>query len=239
MCALFSSSSRCLTHQLPVAVLRIAHTRGIFKRGDTAEFSFSARQTARPILFFRARNVGPDKPTTSRASQLTARRYRCCARRAGAAPVNSSHQVLLVAGWSLACRGARWLHLCWRVRARQPTPLKTSEDRVERLDAGLGGLADRLRSRGAAWRLGAGIGEHEVACSACRSMPGGGPRSDRKESPSCAGKEGARPVERAVKVLVRVPSSRAMRRSPGLRHCGCWLVCALHPFVTVTGVACK
>ena len=86
--------------------------------------------------------------------------------------------------------------MCWRVCARQPTPLKTSEDRVERLDAGLGGLTDRLRARGAAWRLGAGIGEHEVACSACRSMPGGGPRSDRKESPSCAGKEGARPVER-------------------------------------------
>jgi len=162
--------------------------------------------------FFRPRNVGPDKLTTSRASQLTARRYRRCSRRAGPAPVNSSHQVLLVAGWSSASRAARRLHLCWRVRSRQPTPLKTSKGCVERLDADLGGLADRLRARGAAWRLGAGIGEHEVACSACRSMPGGGPRSDRKGSPSCAGKEGARPVERAVKVLVRLSSSRAMCR---------------------------
>jgi len=225
MCALFSSSSRCLTHQLPVAVLRIAHTRGIFKRGDTAEFSFSARQTARPILFFRARNVGPDKPTTSRVSQLTARRYRCCARCAGAAPVNSSHQVLLVAGWSLACRGARWLHLCWRVRARQPTPLKTSEDRVERLDAGLGGLADSLHARGAAWGLGAGIVKHEVACSACSSMPGGRPRSDRKGSPFCAGKEGAKSVERVVKVLGPLLAPAGNAREP--KPAALWLLACL------------
>jgi len=187
--------------------------------------SFLLAHVKRPISFFRARNVGPDKPTTWRASQLTARRYRRCARRACPAPVNSSYQVLAVAGWSPACRAARRLHLCWRVRARQPTPSRPRKialiDSMQASEASL--IA--CEARGAAWGLGAGIVEHEVACSACRSMPGGGPRSDRTGISFCAGKEGARSVERVVKVLGRLLA--LARDAKDTRPATLWLLACL------------
>ena len=80
-------------------------------------------------------------------------------------------------------------------------------------------------ARGAAWGLGAGIVEHEVACSACRSMPGGGPRSDRTGISFCAGKEGARSVERVVKVLGRLLA--LARDAKETRPATLWLLACL------------
>ena len=56
-------------------------------------------------------------------------------------------------------------------------------------------------------------------------MPGGRPRSDRKGSPFCAGKEGAKSVERVVKVLGPLLAPAGNAREP--RPAALWLLARL------------